>query len=351
MHWIRATTGPRVAQVTEYRNRPEQVEQLGEWLADDMTVFFIHRGDLLKNPPPGAKLAFVGRFETTAADSPLNVYRVVGAEDELANAVADHCIADPNLLTESLIPLEGMLGAQETTYVFPARLQERIAALTGGTVQPISIDEWPLTAARASGIVASQFSETKQDVAVVIFDDPTGCPSSQTLSLALVRRQYRYGSQWAGGFRVWYTVTGPADPELHPLAVEFADSIRLRGASVIDSSLMPGDAVRIAVQWETAVAIKDSFRVFAHVFDADGNLRAQYDSVPGDGLLPMTGWQPGETVEDRFAITLPGDLPPGRYEVRLGIYHPDSGLRLPVTGGADSGDSVVIGTFSVGSGG
>ena len=40
-------------------------------------------------------------------------------------------------------------------------------------------------------------------------------------------------------------------------------------------------------------------------------LVAQYDAVPGGGVLPMTTWIPGEIIHDRFAILLPYDLAPG----------------------------------------
>jgi hypothetical protein len=94
--------------------------------------------------------------------------------------------------------------------------------------------------------------------------------------------------------------------------------------------------------------VADSVVGFAHVIDDTGTLWAQYDSVPGDGLLPMPSWEPGERVDDRFAIQLPADIPPGSYQVRIGLYHPTNGLRLRVTDGQEVGpDYVVFGRFSV----
>ena len=85
-----------------------------------------------------------------------------------------------------------------------------------------------------------------------------------------------------------------------------------------------------------------------HVIDSQGTLWAQHDGIPGNGLLPMTGWSPGEPVLDRIAISLPGDLPPGTYDLVAGIYQPESGLRLRVTaGGSTSPDSILLGQITV----
>ena len=57
------------------------------------------------------------------------------------------------------------------------------------------------------------------------------------------------------------------------------------------------------------------------------------------------------TIPDTHAIPLPPDLPPGRYEVRAGLYDPGTGIRLPlqfVDGAPAEGDSVTLGSVTIG---
>jgi hypothetical protein len=57
-------------------------------------------------------------------------------------------------------------------------------------------------------------------------------------------------------------------------------------------------------------------------------LRAQSDGEPAGWTRPTPGWLPEEYVSDFHAVTVPGDLEPGRFSLRSGMYHPRSGERL-----------------------
>jgi hypothetical protein len=52
---------------------------------------------------------------------------------------------------------------------------------------------------------------------------------------------------------------------------------------------------------------------------------------------------PGMTIADTHTIQLPPDLPAGSYEVRVGLYDPESGERLSVVGG--DGEAYPEGSF------
>ena len=51
-------------------------------------------------------------------------------------------------------------------------------------------------------------------------------------------------------------------------------------------------------------------------------------------------------IADRFELPLPSDAPPGRYQVRVGLYNEADGQRLPVTGKAID-DQVLLGYFEL----
>ncbi|NJN96787.1 MAG: hypothetical protein HC875_23115 [Anaerolineales bacterium] len=88
---------------------------------------------------------------------------------------------------------------------------------------------------------------------------------------------------------------------------------------------------------------------FAHLLDQNGQVVAQLDWTPQDGLgyLPTTAWQPGRPVVDRQSLSLPAGIAPGEYRLMVGWYYPVTGDRLPVTAGG-GGDTVEVGVIRVG---
>ena len=50
------------------------------------------------------------------------------------------------------------------------------------------------------------------------------------------------------------------------------------------------------------------------------------------------------TIDDEHPIDVPADLPPGQYQVEIGVYDPNTGARLPVTDAAGQvqGDAILL---------
>ncbi len=76
------------------------------------------------------------------------------------------------------------------------------------------------------------------------------------------------------------------------------------------------------------------YMVFVYVIDAQGNVVAQLDAVPTDGVRPTQSWQPGETIIDRHVLMLPVTAAPGQYAVLIGLY--DRGVRERTSLGSDA---------------
>jgi len=135
-----------------------------------------------------------------------------------------------------------------------------------------------------------------------------------------------------------------------PTAVDatLGEQIALQGFSAPRRQFAPGDAVPVALYWRALGEIEERLKVFVHVVDANGLLVAQNDAEPAGWLRPTVGWQRGETIADMHGVFLPAGLPPGQYEVRVGMYRL-SGERLVVTvGGEQIGDSLALGEIAVG---
>jgi hypothetical protein len=133
-------------------------------------------------------------------------------------------------------------------------------------------------------------------------------------------------------------------------AVGFGDALALLGDSVerpdeVGSPLAPGQTITVTLLWQARQPVRDDYTVFVHLLDRSGKRWAQHDAQPLGNLYPTSRWAEGEMVRDSHPLSLPTDLPPGRYFLRIGMYLPTSGERLPVSTG---GDSLLLATLLVG---
>ena len=79
-----------------------------------------------------------------------------------------------------------------------------------------------------------------------------------------------------------------------------------------------------------------------------GNGRViNHDSYPLNGAAPTTTWTPGAAVFDPHVLSVPDDLPPGEYEVRVKLYTWWDGAILPLADGTVTDTGVLVGTVTV----
>lgn len=122
--------------------------------------------------------------------------------------------------------------------------------------------------------------------------------------------------------------------------------ITLTGYDLIRPRITAGDGVQITLYWTTDTDLRDNLSIFVHIINEAGEIVAQQDRIPAIGERPTTGWAPGETITDRYAIPVPGDLPAGSYQIRVGWYAPLDGSRVLTDGGAEFvvlGQAVAVG--------
>jgi hypothetical protein len=53
--------------------------------------------------------------------------------------------------------------------------------------------------------------------------------------------------------------------------------------------------------------------------------------MPRYNTFPTTDWPLVERIDDVHIVPLPQDLPPGEYQIALGLYRVETGERLPAT--------------------
>lgn len=121
----------------------------------------------------------------------------------------------------------------------------------------------------------------------------------------------------------------------HPFDAAFSDGLRLRGVDVTPSAPRPGSIIDITLYWQADGRPHPDWTetTFIHICDATGRIVAQTDwagiaNVPGrrDFARPLHEFQ-SETLR----ISLPGNLPPGPLQLRIGRHRPGWRWRVPLS--------------------
>jgi hypothetical protein len=147
-----------------------------------------------------------------------------------------------------------------------------------------------------------------------------------------------------------YLVVGGAantSPET-PLEADFGGLIELLGYSLTCDPQMT--TCTLQLYWQATADLDINYTVFAHLVGQDGRIAGQHDGMPEGGGYPTSAWQPGEIIVDEHPFDIATDAPPGDYRLLVGLYHLETGERLPVLGpdGQQIGDSVVLTEISLG---
>ena len=126
--------------------------------------------------------------------------------------------------------------------------------------------------------------------------------------------------------------------------VNFDDQILLLETDMGERTLSPGTTLELEVLWECLQAMDVDYTLFVQLLAPDGTLRGQVDVWPKEGTHPTSAWHEGETIEDRYTISLADDAPPGRYQVAIGWYLLETMQRLQVldTEGEAVDDRVLV---------
>jgi 4-amino-4-deoxy-L-arabinose transferase-like glycosyltransferase len=126
---------------------------------------------------------------------------------------------------------------------------------------------------------------------------------------------------------------------------QLGDHIRLDRVRISAETLTAGDTLIVVPVWSSDGNVETSYKVFCHILSQRGELVAQRDAFPLDGVRETPSWRSGELIEDVYEVQLSAGLPPGEYELSLGMYDPAGMKRLPVydsTGKRVPHDRVVV---------
>lgn len=115
---------------------------------------------------------------------------------------------------------------------------------------------------------------------------------------------------------------GGAAPET---AAAFGDELLLREAK----AAVDGRLLTVTLAWEAPAGVSRPWVAFVHVLGPDG-LLAQDDAPPGRGYWLPQWYRPGLTLRETRTLALPQPFDPALYRIEVGVYDPETAVRLPV---------------------
>ena len=128
----------------------------------------------------------------------------------------------------------------------------------------------------------------------------------------------------------------PVGPAALPVQVEtdatFGQAARLVGFSLGRGPYKAGEPLPVNLFWESLAGDQMPLTVFLELREAnDGEQILWHEQSP---IWPGTEWRQGDLLRDPHDLLLPPTLPPGRYELTVGLLDSHQN-RLPVGNGDD----------------
>jgi hypothetical protein len=147
----------------------------------------------------------------------------------------------------------------------------------------------------------------------------------------LMGHGFRVHERTFGGQRLALFYFPPQPLAEVEVGISFGDAIILERAAAA-ATAQPGGVLPVVLHWAAKQTVSEDYHVFVHLLDAEEVRVAQSDNQPALWTRPTSSWVPGEPVEDRHALAVPVDLPPGVYTLIAGVYLPETGERLLTEG-------------------
>ncbi len=214
-----------------------------------------------------------------------------------------------------------------------------VASYEGWSLPDYTSDTWPMGSIVQVPVTIQipgylQAGTYSVGVGLVSQSSPAELAPQPLFDLSITRREASY------------TPIVSANP-IEPPA-QFATHVLLHGYELQEQP----DGIRLLLEWEALQPILPQQSIFVHVANSEDSTNgevivAQQDGEPTTptGAAPTGSWQTGEWLTTVHDITLSGEelqmLYDGELVLRVGMYDPETGIRLPVAiDGTPIGDSV-----------
>jgi mannosyltransferase len=166
----------------------------------------------------------------------------------------------------------------------------------------------------------------------------------------LAQNAFKARDEWHGNVRLAvYGVAPTTRAAAPPLNAKIGTEITLAGFQLDQRDARAGDILTLTLHWRAEQSPSARYKVFVHLLNAGGQVVAQRDGEPVADTRITTTWKPGEEIDDNYGILVDAGTPAGAYQVEIGMYRADDGVRLPITssGGQKLGDHLSASTVQI----
>ncbi len=142
-------------------------------------------------------------------------------------------------------------------------------------------------------------------------------------------------------FSVARYVTARVTPDL---PARFAEPIALEGVELTRDHVQRGESFAVLLYWRALARIEKDYTIFVHLVDARGETIASADTPPRQGKFPTTRWRANDFVPDGIVIPIDATIPPGEYQLYIGLYELATLQRLTIVDamGQPFADKIII---------
>lgn len=119
-----------------------------------------------------------------------------------------------------------------------------------------------------------------------------------------------------------------------PVEAVFENHLKLVGYQT--SELQPGSPLRVTFYWQPGQRIERDVELIGQLYDRNRDeVVALIHDWPLNGVYRVRAWQPGQTMPLSYSLPIPGDLPPGPYQLNVGVFDLIARERIPLVSGQD----------------
>ena len=192
----------------------------------------------------------------------------------------------------------------------------------------------------------SQLSKSLDSIAST--EDLLGCGGNRLLTVYRLQAGTLSQETWLSADQASLPFLSPQ----HRSSTTLKGGIEFRGYTLEGSqTLKPGQPIRLNLFWHTTTKVKQDYMVFVHLMDKEDRLWGQWDGPPCNGSYPTSIWERDELIIDRYPynLSLRPEAPPGRYQIKVGLYSLITGERLEVLdkAGNPQGQEIVLTSIQV----
>ena len=132
-------------------------------------------------------------------------------------------------------------------------------------------------------------------------------------------------------------------PSFLSIQASFANHLNLVGFE--SGELRPGSPIDITLYWQPAQRVERDVEIFVKLYDPTRDIViANAHRWPLNGVYRARTWRPGMKMPLTLRLSVPGNLAPGPYQLRVGVVDLIGRNRIPLTTGVDF---LVVETFKV----